>query len=150
MEFLPIPRYYSASPRLGPGTELNVRARPNMDSAIVGFIIPTECVKCDAICGDWIQVKFKGYDSAWMLVRNKVHELLKPVDRETAERAEASKLSPWDRTYDYILNKQTVIHTTAGSRDALGTLAHLKKLEENQSTSTKAKMGLQDQLTDDV
>ena len=85
-----------------------------------------------------------------MLLRNKVHELMKPVSREVAERAEASKVSPWDKTYDYILNKATEMHVTAGSRDAMGIKAHEQKLKENVSHSTKAQMGLQDQLTEEV
>jgi len=153
LEFFPIPRYYSISPRLcegGIGRELNVRAQPDLDSPILGFIIPTECVRCEAMYGDWLQVKFKTYDSGWMLIRNKVHELMKPVAREISERAEASKASPWDKTYDYILNKTTEFHITAGSRDAMGIKAHEKKLEESVSHSTKAQMGLQDQLTEEM
>ena len=90
------------------------------------------------------------YDSGWMLLRNQVRTLLSPVDRELAERAAASKISPWDWTYDYILGKATADHTTAGSRDALGIKAHEKKLEEKKSTSTKAQLGVTDQLIDDV
>ena len=73
-----------------------------------------------------------------------------PCDRDISERAATSKVSPWDWTYDYILDKPTESHTTAGSRDALGTEAFEKAKEEKKSTSTKAKLGLTDQLTDDV
>jgi hypothetical protein len=97
-QFFPIPKYYAFNAKLGQGTELNVRAQPELESHVIGHIISTEVVRCDAIYGDWIQVGFKHYDNAWMLARNRVHELLKPVDRETAERAAQSKKSPWDKT----------------------------------------------------
>ena len=90
------------------------------------------------------------YDNAWMLIRNKAHDLLKPVPRETAERAESGKRSPWDWTFDYILNKATADHITAGSRDALGAAAEDANKDDKVSTSTKAQLGLDDQLTDDV
>ncbi|GMH81373.1 hypothetical protein TL16_g08909 [Triparma laevis f. inornata] len=150
LEFFAVPGFYKISPKLGNGLELNVRAQPDIDSPIVGFVIPTMAVKCLAMYGDWIQVRFKTYDNAWMLVRNQVHTLMVPCDRDISERALQSKTSPWDWTYDYILDKPTESHTTAGSRDALGTQAFEKAKEEKKSTSTKAKLGLTDQLTDDM
>ena len=149
-QFFAVPRYYAIHPALGAGRELNVRAQPDLESPIVGFLIPTECVQCNAAFGDWIQVRYKVYDSAWMLLRNQVRPLLQPVDRDRAERAATSKISPWDWTYDYILGKATAEHTTAGSRDALGNEAFEKKLEEKKSLSTKAQLGVTDQLIDDV
>ncbi len=150
LEFFPLPRYYTISWKLPPGTELNVRAQPDLESPIVGHIINTMAVKCSATYGDWMQISFNSYDNAWMLIRNKVHDLLKPVDREAAERAAVSKLSPWDWTYDYVLDKPTELHITAGSRDALGAAAFDRRIAEKKSTSTKAMMGLQDQITEDL
>jgi len=153
LEFFPISKYYGLAPKLHSGTELNVRAQPELESPVIGHIVGVETVRCNAVYGDWIQVTYKNYDNAWMLIRNKVHELLKPVDRDISERAALSKKSPWDQTFDYVLNKpgpDAEIHVTAGSRDALGMKAFEEKLAESKSTSTKAQMGLQDQLTDEV
>jgi len=151
LEFFSVPRWYSSSPKLcGKGLELNVRAQPELTSPVIGFIIDTEAVKCSATFGDWIQVGFKSYDNAWMLIRNKVHDLLKPVPREMAERATVAKRSPWDWTYDYVLNKATTDHITAGSRDALGNEAFQEEQASKKSTSTKAALGANDQLTDDT
>ena len=49
-----------------------------------------------------------------------------------------------------MLNKATVDHITAGSRDALGDEAYEKEKESKKSNSTKAALGADDQLTDDA
>jgi hypothetical protein len=64
------------------------------------------------------------------------------------ERSRSHHLLP--RRFDYVLNRPTELHVTAGSRDALGIKADEEHKKEEVSNSTKAQMGLQDQLTDDV
>ena len=82
-----LPRVFCHAPGLPRGAQLKVRAEPGGaddagDGSVVGKVLgrvaATECVIALASSGDWLQVRYKHYEVAWMLAVYRERRLMAP------------------------------------------------------------------------
>jgi hypothetical protein len=101
MDYYPTPKYYRCSPGLPSAVQLKVRARPELDARILGYLRVNFLIKVKPKCmaelhdddgqstdwtwyvvaccvnqvvgksGDWVMVVYKGSEHSWMLTRNR-------------------------------------------------------------------------------
>lgn len=92
-----LPRIYCHARGVPPGALLKIRTDPgsgaggsggvessdigggNDGSKVLGRLGANECVIASATSGDWLQIRYKNYEAAWMLVTYRGRQLLSPL-----------------------------------------------------------------------